>query len=356
MKCALKILTSLVIVSSLIISGCSNNPTSTNTTTLDAKATLTDIANGIIIPTYKDMYHQAQRLDSIVSLFKTSRTDDNLNASKQAWRDARRPWEQSEAFLFGPVETKGIDPRIDSWPLNRIDLDGVLNSSVPLTKETIDQLESTQKGFHTIEYLLFGANNSKSAKDFTNREIEYLVATTQSFKAAVYELLNSWDVSGDNFATNLINAGVAGSSVYTSQRTAIQEIVQGMINICDEVANGKINDPFTQQNRQLEESQFSDNSNADFADNIRSVRNLYNGSYGSFSGKGISTLVADKNKELDARCKREIDAAIDAISAMLPSFGQAIFTNKANVQTAQDAVLKVKTTLNADVLPLLIGN
>ena len=78
--------------------------------------------------------------------------------------------------------------------------------------------------------------------------------------------------------------------------------------------------------------------------------------YGSFSGKGISTLVAAKNTELDARCKREIDASIDAIGAMLPSFGQAIFTNKANVQAAQTAILKIRVTLEADVLPLVLGN
>lgn len=355
MKLSSTTVIALIALCSLLNSGCSDNSTATNTT-LDAKPTLTDIANGVIIPTYADMYVRAKTLDSLVVLLKISQTEGVLNAAKQAWRDARRPWEQSEGFLFGPVDTKGIDPNIDSWPLNKIDLDAVLNSSEPLTKERIDQLESTQKGFHTIEYLLFGENNSKTAKDFTPREIEYLTATTQSFKAAVYQLLNSWDVSGENFGANLINAGVAGSSVYTSQRGAVQEIIQGMINICDEVANGKINDPFSQQKRQLEESQFSDNSNADFADNIRSVRNLYNGVYGSFSGKGISTLVAVKNTELDARCKREIDAAIDAVGAMLPTFGQAIFTNKANVQAAQDAILKLRVTLEADVLPLVIGN
>lgn len=356
MNFSLKTFIVVVAAGSLLNSGCSDSSTSTNTVTLDAKATLTDIATGVITPTYKDMYTRAQTLDSLVALLKTSKTDEILNSAKQAWRDARRPWEQSEAFLFGPVDTKGIDPNIDSWPVNKIDLDAVLSGKEELTKERINQLETTQRGFHTIEYLLFGGSNIKTAKDFTPREIDYLTATTQSFKEAVFQLFNSWDVSGDNYSANFINAGVTGSSVYTSQKGAVQEVIQGMIKICDEVANGKINDPFKEANRQLEESQFSDNSNADFADNIRSVRNLYHGVYGSFSGKGISTLVAAKNTELDARCKREIDASIDAIGAMLPSFGQAIFTNKANVQAAQTAILKLRVTLEADVLPLVLGN
>ncbi|MBI3259437.1 MAG: hypothetical protein HYZ54_08205, partial [Ignavibacteriae bacterium] len=309
-----------------------------------------------IIPTYKDMYVRAQTLDSLVVLLKTTQTDEVLNSAKQAWRNARRPWEQSEGFLFGPVDTKGIDPNIDSWPVNKIDLDAVLNGNEELTKEKINQLETTQRGFHTIEYLLFGENNTKTAKDFTPRQIDYLSSTTQSFKEYVFQLLNSWDASGENYGANLINAGVTGSSVYSSQPGAVQDIIPGRINICDEVANGKINDPFKEANRQLEESQFSDNSNADFADNIRSVRNLYNGVYGNFSGKGISTLVAAKNPELDTRCKREIDAAIEAIGTMLPTFGQAIFINKENVQAAQNAILKLRVTLEADVLPLVIGN
>ena len=33
------------------------------------------------------------------------------------------PWETSEAFLFGPVADKGLDPNMDSWPL---DQDGIV--------------------------------------------------------------------------------------------------------------------------------------------------------------------------------------------------------------------------------------
>lgn len=335
--------------------GCKDTTTAPLTPSVNAAPALTDIST-IISLTYKDMYSRAITLDSMVTLLKNTPTDAFLDEAKQAWRATRRPWEQSEGFLFGPVDSKGIDPKIDSWPLNKIDLDAVLAGSQTLTKETIDQLESTQKGFHTIEYLLFGATNSKTAANFTVRELEYLTATTQSFKAAVLVLSKSWDSAGEDYGANFTMAGVEGKSKYPSQQAALQEILNGMIAICDEVATGKINEPFTQQNRQLEESQFSDNSNADFADNIRSVRNVYLGVYGSFNGKGISSIVATKNPELDARTKREIDAAVDAIAAMLPSFGQAITNNKSSVTAAQTAVLKLKQTLNADILPLLLVN
>ena len=53
--------------------------------------------------------------------------------------EARIPWEQSEGF-FGPVDSKGIDPSIDST-VNVEDLNAVLNSKDSLTKEYVDLLK-----------------------------------------------------------------------------------------------------------------------------------------------------------------------------------------------------------------------
>lgn len=316
-------------------------------------AVLNDITYKVILPTYTELDQKAQVLADAVAALQSGITDAKLETARQAWREARRPWEQSEGFLFGPVDTKGIDPSIDSWPVNKVDLDAVLASNATLTKEYIDGLEGTLKGFHTIEYLIFGTGETKPASAMTPREIEYLVAVTQSFKGATAQLRQSWETTGDNFAAQLANAG-GSSTIYTSQRSALEDIVGGMAGICDEVANGKINDPFTQQDRTLEESQFSNNSNADFQDNIRSVKNLYLGTYGTNSGKGVSELVAAKNSTLDARVRTEIDAAITAIGAMQPSFGEAIFNNKAAVEAAQTAVRKLQATFDNEVTTTLL--
>ena len=37
----------------------------------------------------------------------------NFKAAAAQWIVARRPWETSEAFLFGPVADKGLDPNIE---------------------------------------------------------------------------------------------------------------------------------------------------------------------------------------------------------------------------------------------------
>src|SRR5262249_41671201 len=117
--------------------------------------------------------------------------------------------------------------------------------------------------------------------------------------------------------------------------------------------NSKIADPFTQQDRTLEESQFSNNSNSDFADNIRSVQNIYLGTRDGSVGLGLSPLVAAKNPALDTQVKTEISAAIAAIGNMTPTFGDAIFNNAPAVEAAQTALHTLQNTLETKVLPLI---
>jgi len=342
----------ILFLTALIAAGCSDSTTDPGDPGTDAGPVLDDVATKVILATYIDLDAKAGALESAVTTLNTATTDQNLAAAQQAWRDARRPWEQSEAFLFGPVDTKGIDPSIDDWPVNKADLDAVLASGDALTKEYIDGLDGSLKGFHTIEYLLFGVGASKTAAQLTPRELEYLTAVTQSFKGETSELRTSWEPSGENFVAELAGAGEEGS-IYTSQADALQEVVAGMIGICDEVASGKISGPYSEQDRTKEESQFSDNSNADFQDNIRSVRNLYRGYYTGTSGNGIGSLVEEKNPTLHAKVGQQIEAAITAIGEMQPSFGEAIFSNKEKVDAAIDAINELKQTLEGEVMPIM---
>jgi predicted lipoprotein len=339
----------------MLIAGCSDtvSPGGGDTPlTAIQTAILNELPSGVILATYQDLDTKAAALVQSVAALQANSSDANLDAARAAWQATRRPWEQSEGFLFGPVETKGIDPKIDSWPVNRADLDAVLASPDALTATYVSGLDETLQGFHTIEYLLWGTG-AKTASQLTARELEYLTATVTILKQATANLLAAWSPGGENFIRNLQTAGQAGNAVYPSQIAALQELVNGVIGIANEVGTGKIADPFDQQDRTLEESQFSNNSNTDFADNIRSIDNIYRGVFGSTTVSGLTALVRAKNATLDDRVKSEINDAIAKIGQMTPTFGSAITTNRAAVQAAQDAVLKLKQSLESDVLPLL---
>jgi len=334
----------------LFLIACNDDPVTSEKNYSDQ---LENIGNDVILRTYEELNIKTQSLASTLAVLETNPTSQGLDASRQAWRDTRVPWEQSEGFLFGPVDQQGIDPAIDSWPVNETDLDAVLNGSQPLTKSYIDGLDGTLKGFHTIEYLLFGVDGNKVVENFTSRQFEYLSACSESLLGATQQLYDSWKPSGGNFIDNILLAGKAGQSVYPSQKSALQEIMTGMITIADEVANGKINDPFSQQDVTLEESRFSANSKQDFADNIRSIQNAYTGNYFNTDGTGISHIIHEKNATLDTKVRQQIDEAITAILAIDGTFTSAIFNAPQSVQDAQMKVRDLQQTLEGEVLPII---
>ena len=310
----------------------------------DATTMLNDFANGIVVPTYTDLDNKAGALLSTVKALQGDTSQANLEKAQQAWVAARIPWEQSEAFLFGPVDTQGLDPALDSWPVDHVNLQSVLDSGDSLTVDFVGGLEDTQKGFHTIEFLLFREGDQRKASDITDRELEYLLSTTENLKASTAQLRSAWASDGENFASKVTQAGT-GSDVYTSQSAAVQEIVNGMIVIADEVANGKISDPYNESDTTLVESQFSFNSIADFQNNIRGIQNVY--------GKGLNGFVNGQDAALDSRFQQEVQAAIAAIGAIPDPFRDSITANRGAVQTAIDAVSTVQQTLEADILILV---
>ena len=338
----------------LLTQSCDKNEVNP-TDRLDYAEVLLSVTDQVIVPTYDNLFQKSTVMVNTLNSLLAAQTQVNLDAAQQAWRDARIPWEQSEGFLYGPVETLGIDPSIDSWPVNQADLDAVLASGDVLTKTYIDGQEGTLKGFHTIEYLLFGSNSNKQVGDFTPRQFEYLAACAQSLQGACQSLRDNWVGGTVKFGQTFKTAGQSGNAAYPSQKSALQEILNGLITIADEVANGKINEPYAQEDLLLEESRFSVNSKADFADNIRSIQNIYTGLYGSASGKGLSEVVKAKNAALDTEVRQKIANAIAAIEAIEGTFTTAIFNAKPSVEKARDEVRNLQELLQNQVFAVIDG-
>ena len=341
---------------------CSDDDTPTPVVETSYKENITNIANNVIVETYSDLAGKANDLFTEASDFKNNTTASNLDEAKQAWRSTRAPWEQSEGFLFGPVDTGGIDPAIDSWPVNTNDMDALLADTAnhpTITEAIVDQQINEAKGFHLIEYILWGVDGNKQAADFTTRELEYLVAACENLKNKTATLKEAWVSNGGNYVANFLNAGASG--IYTSEKSALEDLVTGMIGIADEVANGKINTPLngdpstgTPAGPEQEESRFSHNSKLDFANNVRSISNVYNGKF-SIDGKGISEVVANKDSSLDTQFKDELVAAIQAIEAISGTFSAALSSNRTAIETAQTKVRTVQETLESKIKPLISG-
>lgn len=132
-----------------------------------------DYVDVVVLPTYRDLATANANLHNTVQQLKANPSTSTFEAAAKAWMAARQPWESSEAFLFGPVDELGLDPNMDSWPLDQDAIKNVLssgdfsgmewdgefegedeNGNMSKHAEEIAEAQSI-RGFHTLEFLLF---------------------------------------------------------------------------------------------------------------------------------------------------------------------------------------------------------
>ena len=305
-----------------------------------------------VYPTYCNLAAEAQNLVDNLEALKANKTQNNLNQATVSFLEARKWWEMSEAFLYGAASDFGIDPHIDSWPLDE-DAFNNLMASQPMIEMLAgdedgtvagEQLGNALLGFHGIEYILFREGQPRDVNEVNDDMMTYVVAVSRDLRNRCFQLEVSWDenapaehsalmeelelnttVNGGNnsYGNNMLFAGQAGST-YATFTNALQAIADGCIDIADEVGTSKIGKPHTGEDPHYVESPYSQKSIVDFYDNIISIQNAYMGGMESTrdEDRSLHAYIADGNAELDAKTVNAINDALNKINAMKAPFAQ----------------------------------
>jgi putative iron-regulated protein len=301
---------------------------------------LVDFAYVLATPNYQDIESKAGSLNSAIIALNDNPNTATLLAAQEAWRAVRIPWEQAEGYLFGPAEDYNYDPATDTWPVNTTELDSLLASNNPLQLADIELLQYSLKGYHPIEYVLFGVGGSRTPSELTARHLLYVVSLSQSLYNATSELSDYWVV----FSQQLTTAGV-GSTRFTTRKDAFLAIVGAMQGICDEVANGKMKEPLDHHDSSLVESQYAHNATIDFQNNIIGIENAYFSRYNNQYGKSLHDMVQALQASLDNSIQTQLSASIAALQTIDPNYGLAIFTQQGQIIAAQQTINDLKNTL-----------
>ena len=145
--------------------------------------------------------------------------------------------------------------------------------------------------------------------------------------------------------------------MYASQRSAIEELASAIVRDRRRGRQwARSTTPSPSATSHWRKAGFSANSKADFSDNIRSIRNIYTGRFGTFGdGRSLSELVEGKDPTLDVQIRAEIEAAIDAITDIPGTFSDAVTEERPAVDRAQKAVRQLQATLASKLVPLVGG-
>ena len=342
-----------------------NNTNSNNTLTTPPTSSqvITGFCTNVAIPDYTALLNNAISFQTTATNFNTNPTDSGLIAMRQYWKNMRIAYEAGEAFLIGPIATLNLDPNIDTWPVEQNSLDSLLTTDSVFTSSFMTSLPQTLTGFHPIEYLIFGATGLATAASFTKNKRNYLLALTNNLVNNITLIRSAYTVgSSDDFISVLENPG-ALNTTYQSHKAALLDLVNAMSSICDEVggssSDGKIWSVYATQNVTLQESYFSNNSWADFSNNMIGVRNVYIGAYGGTTVQphSLYNLVAAKNLSLNNTIMTSINNAIGSFNAATAiPFGQAVQYNngeRTKVLTVMNAIDSLKSTLDNKLIPFI---
>lgn len=339
--------------------------------------------NHTIAPTYKNLAEQADQLVEKLKSIQSEPADSNVAAACETFLKARAWWEKSEAFLFGAATDFGIDPHIDSWPLDLDALQIALSNTQQVEAMAGEDgdvfagenLGNALLGFHGVEYILFNEGRPRAAAEIPDLSLVYAIAVAGDLRNRCFQLEASWageaqtapahlekvkeldlnyTLSGSNnsYGENMLQAGKAGSS-YFNATDALTDLVEGCCSIADEVATSKIGKPFNGEDIHYIESPYSQTSITDFHDNIISIQNVYMGGLPEQRDEALSlhALVKDLDSDLDAQVIAAISNALTEIDGMPkpfvnnftdPSVGKAIEA----CQNLDEALAKIKTTLS----------
>jgi putative iron-regulated protein len=351
-----KISVSSIILYLVVFAACNKAPDTGGNTAADFAATekivLNDFTNNVALGGYLNLSVASSNLNVSLQNLNSNTTEGNLTIAKTNWKNLRQIWEQCEGFLFGPVEDNDYDPNMDTWPTDYTQMDSLLNSANALEVIDIQNLTLSLRGFHPIEYIIFGDHGNRTAASITARQKKYMISLSTDLNNTCNALYLSWSSSPVNFAQAVINAG-NGSTVYASKKEAFLAMTGAMTDICDEVGDSKMKEPYDASDPKLVESPYSGNSLADFKNNITGLQNVYLGLNG---GKGIKDLVAAKNKSLDNTIQSQITTAINSFDNITVVYEQAIITQRMQALQTMTALNALKTTLENELVGFIQQN
>ncbi len=325
-----------------------------------------DIAHAV----YADALTTAQVLDQKIQSFIASPSQAKLIEVKQAWLDARVPYQQSEVFRFGNAVVDDWEGQLNAWPLDEGLIDYVADdyqyelgnegananivakteltigaSKVDVAKITpqliadLNELGGSEanvaSGYHAIEFLLWGQDlhgvepgaGERPYTDYVqgngctnghcDRRAAYLQATADLLVQDLEWMEKQWSskVSG-NYRQTLLNE---------SAQNGLRKMLFGMGSLSlGELAGERMKVALEANSTEDEHDCFSDNTHNSHYYNEQGIYNVFTGLYKRtdgtlLSGPSLYDLVAQKDATQAKKIQSQFDVTRGQVHKLVES-------------------------------------
>lgn len=312
---------------------------------------------------YQSSAAAAKDMQKTILAFLDAPSAETLAKARDAWKAARVPYIQTEAFRFGNKAVDKLEGNVNSWPLDEGLIDYVdrksygeksdenplytanviASKTIRVGKKTIDVSKITPallhdlntaggveanvgSGWHAVEFLLWGQDLNGTGpgagnrpytdydlKNCTNancdRRAEYLKVATATLVADLEAMAATWGPKGEARTALLKN----------KDKPALAVIFTGLGSLSyGELAGERMKLGLILHDTEEEQDCFSDNThNSHYYDEV-GIRDVYYGRYTKPDGTVVSgPSVADLVRAADPKIADEIDQKSDAALAAL---------------------------------------
>jgi putative iron-regulated protein len=307
---------------------------------------------------YQDSLLTAQALDRTIDTLIAEPSEASLQAARDAWKAARIPYQQTEAFRFGNPVVDEWEGKVNAWPLDEGLIDYVdasygtesdsnalyvanviANPQINIDGEELDATEITPEllaehlqeaagvesnvatGYHAIEFLLWGQDlngtgpgagerpfTDYSTDEHAERRAAYLKAASTLLVNDLEEMVRNWEAEGP--------------ARLALDEQGISTILTGMGSLSfGELAGERMKLGLLLHDPEEEHDCFSDNTHVSHLQDAVGVQNVYLGRYtrvdGSVvEGPSLSDVIAVRDAALDTEIKGLLNDTVTKMEIM----------------------------------------
>jgi putative iron-regulated protein len=326
---------------------------------------------------YEDALSTAHTLQQSIAALLAKPTADSLKNARNAWLEARVPYQQTEAFRFGNPIVDDWEGRVNAWPLDEGMIDYVdasygadsdvnayyvvnviANKKLSVGGKAVDATDITAAllrdvlqeadgneanvatGYHAIEFLLWGQDLNGTGpasadrtgtpqerhagnRPHTDFDVNHCTGGNCDRRGQYLTVVTDLLIADlEEMVANWQAKGEARTAVQSDPKAGLVAMLTGLGSLSyGELAGERIKLGLMLHDPEEEHDCFSDNThNSHFYDQV-GMMNVYFGRYkrvdGSLvQGASLSDLVKARDATLDAEMHAKLDVTFKAMQAM----------------------------------------
>jgi putative iron-regulated protein len=316
---------------------------------------------------YEDALTGAQSLHEAIADLIEKPSAENLEEARAAWKAARVPYQQTEAYRFGNAIVDDWEGRVNAWPLdeglidyvdtglygetsddnplyganvianpllqvgsNQVDASEITKTLLAEQLHEADDIEANvATGYHAIEFLLWGQDlngtdagaGNRPASDFDTanctggnceRRGQYLSAASELLMDDLQEMVVAWKADG----------AARQALEEASPQQGLATILTGLGSLSyGELAGERIKLGLLLHDPEEEHDCFSDNTHNSHYYNQVGMINIYTGNYerldgSTVSGPGLADYAETRASEANAKVLDQMKQTLAAMQKM----------------------------------------